>query len=110
VHTNVNDATVQEDGTVALVFTMSKEEWQRAILDSVVGVVDTAEVGAVHTLGERTEAETHVPTEAKAPNLEVLETTAATLGTESSTLSFGWAMADRGFQGELMDFTMIRRE
>jgi hypothetical protein len=59
VHTNVNDATVQEDGTVALVFTVSKEEWQRAILDSVVGVVDTAEVGAVHTLGERTEAETH---------------------------------------------------
>jgi hypothetical protein len=29
--------------------------------------------------------------------LEVLGTTAATLGTESSTLLFGWAMADQDF-------------
>jgi hypothetical protein len=29
--------------------------------------------------------------------LEVLGTTAMALGTESSTLSFGWAMADPGF-------------
>jgi hypothetical protein len=33
----------------------------------------------------------------EAPNLEVLGTTAAALGTESSTLSFGWAMANRDF-------------
>jgi hypothetical protein len=59
--------------------------------------VDTVEVGAVHTLGECTKAETHVATEAEALNLEVLGTTAAALGTESSTLSFGWAMTDRGF-------------
>jgi hypothetical protein len=54
VQTNVNDGTVQEYGTLASVFTKSKEEWQRAVPDSVVGVVDTIEVGAVHTLGERT--------------------------------------------------------
>jgi hypothetical protein len=30
-------------------------------------------------------------------NLEELGTTAAALGTESSMLSFRWAMADRGF-------------
>jgi hypothetical protein len=62
VHTNVNDGTLQEDGTVALVFTVNVEEWQRAVLDCVVGVVDTTQVGAVHTLSERTEVETHVLT------------------------------------------------
>ena len=77
---------------------MSKEGCQRAVLDSIVGVVDTVEVGAVHsTLGEHTEIETHVPTEVEAPNLEVLGTVAAALGRKSSMLSFGWAMTDRGF-------------
>jgi hypothetical protein len=41
--------------------------------------------------------ETRIPTEAEASNLEVLGTTVAALGTESSTLSFGWAMVDWGF-------------
>jgi hypothetical protein len=97
VHTNVNDGIVQEDGTVALIFTMNKEEWQRAVPDCVVGVVDTAEVGAEHRLSKCTEAETRVPTEVEAPNLEVLGTTVAALGTESSMLLFGWAMADQRF-------------
>jgi hypothetical protein len=97
VHTNVNDGTLQEDGIVALIFTMNKEEWQRAVPDCVVGVVDTVEVGAEHKLSKCTEAETRVPTEVEAPNLEVLGTTVAALGTESSMLLFGWAMADQGF-------------
>jgi hypothetical protein len=46
VHTNVNDGTTHEDGTIASIFTMSEEEWQHAIPDCVVGVVDTTEVGA----------------------------------------------------------------
>jgi hypothetical protein len=76
---------------------VSEEEWQHAVPDCVIGVVDIAEVGTVHMLSERTKAETHGPSEVEAPNLEVLESTAAALGTESSTLSFGWAMVDRGF-------------
>ena len=81
VHTNVNDGTIHEDGTVALVFIVSEEEWQRAVPNFVVGVVDIAEVEAVHTLGECTKAKTRVPTKAEAPNLEVLRTTATALGT-----------------------------
>jgi hypothetical protein len=82
VHTNINDGTVHEDGTIASVFTASEEEWQHVVPDSVVGVVDIAEVGAVHMLGERTKAETRVSIEAEAPNLEVLGTTAAAHGTQ----------------------------
>jgi hypothetical protein len=54
VHTNVYDGTVHEDGIVASVFTVSKEEWQRAVRNCVVGVVDTTKVGVVYTLSERT--------------------------------------------------------
>jgi hypothetical protein len=94
VHPNINDGTVQEDGPVASVFIVSKEEWQCAVPHCIVGVVDTAEVGAVHTLSERTEAETRVSTIVGAPNSEVLPTTTTAVGMESSMLSFGWAMAD----------------
>jgi hypothetical protein len=63
----------------------------------VVGVVDNTQVEVVHMLSKRTEAETHVPTIVGAPNSEVLPAAAVAVRTESSTLSFGWAMADRGF-------------
>ena len=99
MHTNINDGTVQEDGTIASVLTVSEEEWQHTIPDCVIGVVDTIEEGAVHTLSKRTEAKTRVLIEVEAPNLEVLETIIAVLGTESNMLSFGWTMADQGFTG-----------
>jgi hypothetical protein len=41
---------------------VSKKEGQRTVPDCVVGVVDNAQVGAVHTLSKRTKAETHVHT------------------------------------------------
>jgi hypothetical protein len=41
---------------------------------------------------EYTQGETHVPTVAEEPNLEVLGSTAVALGTESNALSFLWAM------------------
>jgi hypothetical protein len=62
-----------------------------------INAAQISEVEAVHTLGERNEAETRVPTKAEAPNLEVLGTAVAAFGTKSSTLSFGWAMADWDF-------------
>jgi hypothetical protein len=66
----------------------------------VVGVVNNAQVEVVHMLSERTEAETCVPTKVRAPNLEVLPAVATAIRTKSSMLSFGWAMADRGFTEE----------
>jgi hypothetical protein len=44
---------------------------------------------------EHTQGETHVPTVAEEPNLEVLGSTAAALGTESNALSFRWTMGGR---------------
>jgi hypothetical protein len=44
---------------------------------------------------EHTRGETHVPTVAEEPNLEVLGSTAAALGTESNPLSFQWALGGR---------------
>jgi hypothetical protein len=44
---------------------------------------------------EHTQGEKHVPTVAEEPNLEVLGSTTATLGTESNALSFRWAMEGR---------------
>jgi hypothetical protein len=53
------------------------------------------ESGAEGQFSEHTQGETHVPTVAKDPNLEVLGSTAAALGTESNALSFRWAMGGR---------------
>jgi hypothetical protein len=53
------------------------------------------ESGAEGQFSEHTQGETHVPTIAEEPNLEVLESTAAALGTESNALSFRWAMGGR---------------
>jgi hypothetical protein len=47
---------------------------------------------AERQFSEHTQGETHVPTIAEEPNLEVLESTAVALGTESNILSFRWAM------------------
>jgi hypothetical protein len=63
----------------------------------VVGVVDNAHVEVVHMLSKRTEAETHVSTVVGPPNSEVSLAATTTICMESSTLSFGWAMADLGF-------------
>jgi hypothetical protein len=63
----------------------------------VVGVVDNVQVEVVLILSECTEAETCVHTIVGAPNSKVLPAAATAVCTESSTLSFGWAMADRGF-------------
>jgi hypothetical protein len=46
------------------------------------------ESGAEGQFSEHTQGETHVPTIAEEPNLEVLGSTAAALGTESNALSF----------------------
>jgi hypothetical protein len=53
------------------------------------------ESGAEGQFSEHIQEETHVPTVAEEPNLEVLGSTAATLGTESNVLSFRWAMDGR---------------
>jgi hypothetical protein len=53
------------------------------------------ETGAEGQFSEHTQEETHVPTVAEEPNLEVLESTAVALGTESNALSFRWAMGGR---------------
>jgi hypothetical protein len=53
------------------------------------------ESGAEGQFSEHTQGETHVPTVAEEPNLEVLGSTAAALGTESNALSFQWAMGGR---------------
>jgi hypothetical protein len=44
---------------------------------------------------EHTQGETHVPTVAEEPNLEVLGSTTIALGTKSNALSFRWAMGGR---------------
>jgi hypothetical protein len=53
------------------------------------------ESGAKWQFSEYTQGETHVPTVAEEPNLEVLGSTAVALGTESNALSFRWAMGAR---------------
>jgi hypothetical protein len=53
------------------------------------------ESGAKGQFSEHTQGETHVPTVAEEPNLEVLGSTAVALGTESNALSFRWAMGGR---------------
>jgi hypothetical protein len=53
------------------------------------------ESGTERQFSEHTQGETHVPIVAEEPNLEVLGSTAAALGTESNTLSFQWAMGGR---------------
>jgi hypothetical protein len=53
------------------------------------------ESGAIGQFSEQTQGETHVPTVAEEPNLEVLGSTAVALGTESNALSFRWAMGGR---------------
>jgi hypothetical protein len=51
-----------------------------------------------------------VPIVAEEPNLEVLGSTAAALGTESNALSFRWAMGGRVYTKRRMAITMIWRE
>jgi hypothetical protein len=53
------------------------------------------ESGAEGQFSGHTKGETHVPTVAEEPNLEVLGSTAAALGTESNALSFRWTMGGR---------------
>jgi hypothetical protein len=54
------------------------------------------ESGAKGQFSEHTQGETHVPTVAEEPNLEVLGSTAVALGTESNALSYRWAMGGPG--------------
>jgi hypothetical protein len=53
------------------------------------------ESGVEGQFSEHTQGETHVPIVAEEPNLEVLGSTAAALGTEFNALSFRWAMEGR---------------
>jgi hypothetical protein len=53
------------------------------------------ESGAEGQFSEHTQGEIHVPTIAEEPNLEVLGSIAAVLGTESNALSFRWTMEGR---------------
>jgi hypothetical protein len=59
-----------------------------------VGVDSRAceESGTEGQFNEHILGETHVPTVAEEPNLEVLGSTTAALGTKSNALSFRWAM------------------
>jgi hypothetical protein len=50
------------------------------------------ESGTKGQFSEHTQGETHVPTVAEEPNLEVLGSIAAALGMESNALSFRWTM------------------
>jgi hypothetical protein len=59
---------------------------------------------------EHTQGQTHVPTVAEEPNLELLGSTAIALGTESNALSFRWAMGAGFIQKQGMAITMIWRE
>jgi hypothetical protein len=68
------------------------------------------ESGAKGQFSEHTQGETHVPTVAEEPNLEVLGSTAVALGTESNALSFRWAMGAGFTQKQGMAITMIWRE
>jgi hypothetical protein len=71
------------------------------------------ESGAEGQFSEYTEGETHVPTIAEEPNLEVLGSTAAALGTEPNALSFRWAMGGPGAEFTQkwgMAITMMWRE
>jgi hypothetical protein len=68
------------------------------------------ETGAEGQFSEHTQGETHVPTIAEEPNLEVLGSTAAALGTESNALSFRWAMEGRVYTKHGMAITMMWRE
>jgi hypothetical protein len=65
------------------------------------------ETGAEGQFSEHTQEETHVPTVAEEPNLEVLESTAVALGTESNALSFRWAMGGRVYTKHGMAITMM---
>jgi hypothetical protein len=53
------------------------------------------ESGAKGQFSEHTQGETHVPTVAEEPNLEVLGSTIVALGTESNALTFRWALEGR---------------
>jgi hypothetical protein len=66
--------------------------------------------GAKGQFNEHTQGETHVPTIAEEPNLEVLCSTAIALGTKSNALSFQWAMGAGFIQKQGMAITMIWRE
>jgi hypothetical protein len=68
------------------------------------------ESGVEGQFSEYTQGETHVPTIAEEPNLEVLGSTAAALGIESNALSFRWAMGGRVFTKQGMAITMMWRE
>jgi hypothetical protein len=68
------------------------------------------ETRAEGQFSEHTQGETHVPTLAEDPNLEVLGSTAAAVGTESNILSFRWAMGGRVYTKHGMAITMMWRE
>jgi hypothetical protein len=53
------------------------------------------ESGVEGQFSEHIQGETHVPTVAEEPNLEVLGSTAVAQGMESNALSFRWAMGGR---------------
>ena len=59
-------------------------------MDIDIGAGEESAVKEQHS--EHTQGETHVATIAEEPNLEVLEHTAATPGTDSNSLLFRWTM------------------
>jgi hypothetical protein len=68
------------------------------------------ETRAEGQFSEHTQGETHVPTLAEDPNLELLGSTIAALGTESNALSFQWAMGGQVYAKHEMAITMMWRE
>jgi hypothetical protein len=65
------------------------------------------ETEAEGQFSEHTHGETHVPTIAEEPNLEVLGSTTVALGMESNALSFRWAMGGRVYTKHGMAIIMM---
>jgi hypothetical protein len=77
-------------------------------MDVDVGACEENAVEGQHS--EHTQGETLVPTVAVEPHLEVLGRTAAAPGTDSSSLSFRWAMEGPVYKERGMAITMMWRE
>jgi hypothetical protein len=77
---------------------VSEKEWQHVTTDTADPLLDNSQVGAEQTVSLITEGNTSISTVHGTPNEEVFPTTAAAIGTYSTTLSFAWAMADQAYK------------
>jgi hypothetical protein len=85
----------QEDKTLQPESIMSGKEWQRAAPNTADPLLDNSKVGAEQTVSLITKENTSFNTVQGALNEKVFPTTAPAVGTQSTTLSFVWAMVDQ---------------